>query len=237
LLVAAVGAAGCAHRTARNATESVAQTITEMQQHAPAAEQIVRTASTRAVEGAVDALDDPAQQARIRKIVNAAVADAVATALRTALSPSAISGEVATSLDGEPLPSGRGPVALLAGQVGRAATADALGQVAVELGGDGDLRKNLVATGAIATDAAVGAMLGELFPECAGVGPAAADCRRDRMQALTRATAASFSAGVRDSFRWPLLFLAAVVGLSLGALAHWAITLRRRPRHHAFRPV
>jgi hypothetical protein len=54
------------------------------------------------------------------------------------------------------------------------------------------------------------------------------------VQALTRATAASVTAGVRDSLAWPLLLLAAALGLLLGALLHWAVTLRR-PRPHAFR--
>ncbi|HVU51395.1 MAG TPA: hypothetical protein VHL80_11945, partial [Polyangia bacterium] len=104
----------------------------------------------------------------------------------------------------------------------------------VALGGDGALSRGVVTTCAKATDAAVGAALAELFPECRGDDASAASCRRERVQALTRATAASVTAGVRDSLAWPLLLLAAAVGLLLGALAHRALTLRRR-RPQAFR--
>jgi hypothetical protein len=232
-LLALAGGAGCAAHTAgKNAAAGFKEAVKESQATTPPEQQIARVASTRAVEGAIDALDQPAERARFQKIVDAAVANAVASALRVALAPGAVAGlEPAEGGEG---PGGRGAAALLAGQIGRAATEDALGRVAMQLGGEGALRQNIVATGASATDAAVSAALGELFPECRGDDAAA--CRRERVQALTRATAASFSAGVRDSLAWPLLFLAIAVGLTLGALAHWALSLRRR-RPHAFRPV
>jgi hypothetical protein len=211
---------GCgAHMTAKNA----AQGIQTAQAGATAPEeQIARVATGRAVEGAMDALDTPEQRARIQKFVDAAVADAVASALRVAFTPAPSAGNE------------RGAAAMLAGQIGQAATEDALGRVAFQLGGDGALRQNIVATGASATDAAVSAALDGLFPECRGSDAAAAACRRDHVQAFTRATAAGVTAGVRDSLAWPMLLLAAAVGLALGALAHWALTLRRR-RPHAFR--
>jgi hypothetical protein len=227
----AVGGAGCAHHAAKQATESMGESIRKSQETTPPERQITYVASQRAIEGAVAALDEPAQRAQIQKLVNAAVTEAVASALRAALAPGAVGGLETGAGDGT---GDRGAAAILAGQVGRAATEDALGRVAVALGGEGALSTGLVATSAKATDAAVGAALAELFPECRGDEPAAASCRRERMQALTRATAASVTAGVRDSLAWPLLFLAAAVGLTVGALAHWAVTLRRR-RPHAFR--
>jgi hypothetical protein len=221
-LIGLVLATGCAERMAKNMSAGIIQ----QQANAPESEQISRIMSSRVVEGAVDTLDSPEQRQKIQRIVNAAVAEAVASALRVALAPGAV-GRVG---DG----GGRGAAAVLAGQIGRAATEDALGRVAVELGSAGALSQGIVATGAKATNAAVGAALGEFFPECRGDDAAAAACRRVRMQALTRATAASVSAGVRDSFAWPLLLLAIAIGLTLGALAHWAVTLRRR-RPHALR--
>jgi hypothetical protein len=225
-LIGLVLSAGCAERMARNMSSGLANSARESQAATPPEQQLARVASARVVEGAVDTLDSPEQREKIQRIVNAAVADAVASALRAALAPGAV-GE----LGGDGGPRGRGAAALLAGQIGRAATEDALGRVAVQLGGEGALSQNLVSTGARATDAAVGAALGEFFPECRGDDKTAAECRRGRVQALTRATAASFSAGVRDSLAWPLLLLAVAIGLTIGALAHWALTLRRRRPH------
>jgi hypothetical protein len=229
-LLLLVGGAGCAHHTGKSAAQGFAASVRESQANVPPEQQIARVASTRAVEGALQALDQPPERARLQKLVDAAVAEAVASALRVALTPGRVPG-LEEEASGQ-----RGAAALLAAQIGRAATEDALGRVAFQLGGEGALRQNIVATGASATDAAVGAALDGLFPECRGDDAAAAACRREHVQALTRATAAGFSAGVRDSLKWPALFLAAIVGLTIGALAHWALTLRRR-RPHAFRPV
>jgi hypothetical protein len=257
-----LGGAGCAAHAAKNAAESVKESVRQSQANTPREQQITYIASQRAVEGAIAAFDQPAQRAQLQKIVDAAVAEAVASALRVALAPGAM-----PEAGGAEGPGGRGAAAILAGQIGRAATEDALqrvafalggdgalgqgvattsaratdaavgaalGRVASALGGDGVLGQGVVTTSAKATDAAVGAALGELFPECRGDDAAAAGCRRERVQALTRATAASLTAGVRDSLAWPLLFLAVAIGLLLGALVHWAVTLRRR-RPHAFR--
>jgi hypothetical protein len=231
LLALACGAGCGAHAAGKSASEGFKEAVRQSQAETRPEQQIARVASTRVVEGALDALDDPAQRARVQRIVDAAVADAVASALRVAFAPRASRLEGGGEAPGE-----RGAAALLAGQIGRAATEDALGRVAFQLGGEGALRQNIVATGASATDAAVGAALDGLFPECRGDDAAAAACRRDHVQALTRATAAGFSAGLRDSLKWPAIFLATLVGLTLGALAHWALTLRRRPPQ-AFRPV
>jgi hypothetical protein len=227
------GGAGCAAHAAKSAAESVGESVRQSQATTPPEQQIAHVASRRAVEGAVAALSEPEQRAEIQRLVNATVAEAVASAFRVALAPGAVSAASGGPEGGEG-PGGRGAAALLAGQIGRAATEDALGRVAVALGGDGALSTGLVTTSAKATDAAVTAALAELFPECRGDDAAAASCRRERVQALTRATAASVTAGVRDSLAWPLLFLAVAVGLTLGALAHWALTARRR-RPQAFR--
>jgi hypothetical protein len=267
LLVAVAASAGCAAHAGKQAASGLATSIRESQASTRPEDQIARVASTRAVEGALAALEQPEQRAQFQRIVDLAVTRAVASALRAALAPDAAAG----AADGTG--GGRGAAALLAGQIGRAATEDALtrvawalgsdgplgrglvttstratdaavgtalGRVAFALGGDQPLGRGVVTTSARATDAAVGAALAELFPECRGDDAAAAACRRDRVQALTRATAASVTAGVRDSLRWPLLavflFLAAAVGLALGALVHWALGERRR-RPRAFRPA
>jgi len=252
-----VALSGCAHH-AKNAAEGIAASVRKSQQESPSEQQIAYVASQRVVEGGLAALEQPAQRAQMQRLIDAAVAEAVASAFRVALAPGA-----AAEVGGGEGPGGRGAAAVLAGQIGRAAAEDALGrialalgsngalgqgvvttsakatdaalgQVALALGNDGALGQGVVTTSAKATDAAVAAALAELFPECRGDDAAAAGCRRERVQALTRATAASVTAGVRDSLAWPLLFLAVALGLLLGALVHWALTLRRR-RPHAFR--
>jgi hypothetical protein len=257
LVALALSGAACAHN-AKGAAESIAESVRKSQTNTPPEQQIAYVASQRAVEGALSVLDQPGQRAQVQKLIDAAVAQAVASAFRVALAP----GGVSEAGGGEG-PGGRGAAAILAGQIGRAATEDALGRVALALGsngalsqgvvtmsakatedalgrvalalgGNGALSQGVVATSAKATDAAVTAALAELFPECRGDDPSAASCRRERVQALTRATAASVTAGVRDSLAWPLLLLAAALGLLLGALTHWAVTGRRR-RPHAFR--
>ena len=223
-----VALSGCAHH-AKNAAEGIAASVRKSQQESPSEQQIAYVASQRVVEGGLAALEQPAQRAQMQRLIDAAVAEAVASAFRVALAPGA-----AAEVGGGEGPGGRGAAAVLAGQIGRAAAEDALGRIALALGSNGALGQGVVTTSAKATDAAVAAALAELFPECRGDDAAAAGCRRERVQALTRATAASVTAGVRDSLAWPLLFLAVALGLLLGALVHWALTLRRR-RPHAFR--
>ena len=207
-----------------------------------------RITAGRAIEGAIDTMNELRQRAQIQRIIDAAVADAVASALRAALTP-ARGGERGAGAEsgGGALTAGQAPVAMLAGQVGRAATEngrqslvstsalvteDALSRVAAALGTDGALRQSLVTTSAMATDAAVGAALAELFPECRGDDAAALACRRERMHELTRVAAATVPAGVRDALGWPLLLFAASIGAAIAVLVTWLLTTRqRRPRH------
>jgi hypothetical protein len=226
LLLATAILSACAHHAAKGAATGVVSAAQEMNATLPDGQNVVGIVSAHAVEGAVGALDQPEQRAKVQKLIDAAVANAVTSALRAALTPPTRLGAEG---GGENAPAGAGPAALLAGQIGRVATEDALGRVAVQLSGQGPLRANLVSTSASATDAAVGAALTDLFPGCPGDGAEAAACRRRQIQSLTRATAASISAGMRDSFAWPLLLLAAGLGLSVGVLVHWGVSLRRRP--------
>jgi hypothetical protein len=227
LLLATAILTACAHQAGKGAATGVVSAAQEMNATLPDGQNVIGIVSGHAVKGVVETLDQPEQRERIQKLIDAAVAEAVTSGLRAALTaPTRVGAEGG----GASAPAGAGPAALLAGQVGRVAAEDALGRVAVQLSGEGPLRASLVSTSASATDAAVGAALAELFPDCHGDGAAVAACRRGRIQTLTRATAASFSAGLRDSLAWPLLLLAAGLGLSVGVLVHWVVSLRRRPQ-------
>ncbi|HVU51855.1 MAG TPA: hypothetical protein VHL80_14260, partial [Polyangia bacterium] len=113
VLAALAGAAGCAHH-AKSAAEGIAASVRQSQESTPHEQQIAYVASQRAVEGAISVLDRPEQRAQLQKLVDAAVAEAVASAFRVALAPDA----VAEAGGGEG-PGGRGAAAILAGQIGR----------------------------------------------------------------------------------------------------------------------
>ena len=115
-------ASACAHQMGKGAVSGAAQQVAQGQE-ANADDpnrQIARVLAQRAVEGAVAALDAPEQRARIQQVVNAAVTEAVASALRTATEVP--QGENA-GLAGE---RGVSPVALLMGQAARTAVEDAI---------------------------------------------------------------------------------------------------------------
>src|SRR5437879_4520968 len=84
-LLAAVVAAGCTHYVAKSAASSVLESTRKMQAAAPEEKQISRIVGARAVEGAVEALDQPEERLKIQRIVDDAVSRAVASALRAAL--------------------------------------------------------------------------------------------------------------------------------------------------------
>jgi len=223
----AATAPGCGHAVAKGAVAGLHEQTRRAQAETPPEQQVARVAATRFVEGAVAALDQPQERARVQKMVDAAVAQAVEAALAAALAapaPGGAGGGGSVAARGP----GRGFAALVAGQVGRAATEDALGRVSAQLGADGPLRGNIAATSAVATNAALSAALGEIFPGCPGDDAGAAECRRAQLQALTRATAANITAGVRDSIGWPLLFLAALAGVVAGAVGYGTLVRRRR---------
>ena len=114
-----------------------------------------------------------------------------------------------------------------------AAVADATRQLMLELGADGEgpLAVSFTRTGQRVSSAAVGSAVGSvgsellaLAPECAGPDPLA--CIEKRLQQTARATAASFSEGVRQTLGWQLLLVAFGLGAGGGVLGAWIWSLR-----------
>jgi hypothetical protein len=231
LLAGAVAllASACAHQMGKGAVSGAAQQVSQGQE-ANADDpnrQIARVFAQRAVEGAVAALDAPEQRARIQQVVNAAVTEAVASALRTAT-------EVPTGknagLAGE---RGVSPVALLMGQAARSAVEDAVHQVVVNLGGGGEgpLAASIASTGKNVSAAVVGSALDQLtqlFPGCRG--PDAVACINRQVAVMSQSAAVGFSTGLRQSIGWPLLIVAGLIGLLMGLLGHWLWSQRGHGR-------
>jgi hypothetical protein len=224
-LLATLLASACAHEMGKR---SVVGATNEVEEHQAAtvddpSKQISRVAAERAIEGAVAALDAPEQRARIQQVVNAAVTEAVASALRTATEvPRGENAGVA----GE---RGVSPVALLMGQAARSAVADAIHQVVVDLGngGEGPLAASIAGTGKNVSAAVVGSALDqltELFPGCRG--PDAVACINRQIYGMSQSAAVGFSTGIRKTIGWQLLVVAALVGLLLGLLAAWVWSQR-----------
>ena len=102
-----------------------------------------------------------------------------------------------------------------------------------ELGqhGEGPLATTLANTGRTVSAAVVGSAMDELghaFPGCKG--PDALACVDRRIRQMSRAAGAGFTGGVRDVIGWPMLAMAALVGLAVGLLAHWLWSVRTHSR-------
>ena len=141
-------------------------------------QQIARVAATRAVEGAVSALEEPAQRAIIQRLVNEAVSAAATLAVEKATQ----------QMLAELGPDGEGPLAVSLSRTGERVSAAAVG--------------------------GVGSRDRALAPEC--VGPDPLGCLERRLQQTARSTAASFTAGVKETAGWQLLLVAFVLGAGRG---------------------
>jgi hypothetical protein len=109
------------------------------------------------------------------------------------------------------------------------AVAKATERLMAQLGeqGDGPLAVSFARTGERVSTAALGSVGSELLalaPECAGPDPLA--CIEKRLQQTARTTAASFSAGVRETLGWQLLLVAFGLGAGGGVLGAWLWSLR-----------
>jgi hypothetical protein len=114
-----------------------------------------------------------------------------------------------------------------------AAVARATEKLLAQLGeeGDGPLAVSFARTGERVSAAALGSVGSELLalaPECAGPDPLA--CIEKRLQQTARTTAASFSAGVRETLGWQLLLVAFGLGAGGGVLGAWLWSLRLERR-------
>jgi hypothetical protein len=186
---------GCAQHIGKQAAEGAANELRRQAEARP--EKPAHEAAENAVVGVVDALDDPAQRARIDSLIAQAVSAAATAAV-----------EKATR------------------------------QLVAELGSDGDgpLAVSIARTGQRVSAAAVGGVGGELIalaPECAGPDPLG--CLEKRLQQTARSTAASFSAGVRETLGWQLLLVAFALGAVGGMLGTWLWSLlhERQERRRA----
>jgi hypothetical protein len=195
LVVVALGSlpfdAGCAERIGQKAAEGAMNSMREQAANRTGPPP-VQVMAEHAVAGAMNALDDPEQQARIQKMVSAAVAAVTRTMVEDA------SQQLVAEL-GE---NGTGPLAISLAQASERVSASVAGGV---VGG-------------------VGSQLATLVPECNG--PNRTACLEQRLQQTTRATAATFSKGVRDSIGWQFLLLAFALGIAGGALGAWLWSLR-----------
>ncbi len=212
---------GCAHRIASQASKGMASALQQQQAEADPNQQFSRVMGERATIGAVTALDQPEQRERIRRMVDESVRQAVTSAFSTAITPPDEAAEA-----GEEGPAS--PAELLASQLARAATASAMSQLAAALGPDGALSASLAQAGGRVSASVIDATtarLGEIFPGCSG--PGAQACREQRLRDLTRAAGEGFSLGVRDVLGWPIVIMAALLGIAAGALGHRAWTSRR----------
>lgn len=151
-------------------------------------QQIARVAATRAVEGAVSALEEPAQRAIIQRLVNEAVSAAATLAVEKAT----------RQMVAELGPDGEGPLAVSLSRTGERVSASAVG--------------------------GVGSEIARLAPEC--VGPDPLGCLERRLQQTARSTAASFTAGIKDSAGWQLLLVAFALGAGAALLGAWLWSLR-----------
>jgi hypothetical protein len=197
LLIAALASlpGACVERIGRKAAEGAMVSIRDQagNRTGPPPAQVV---AERAVQGAMNALDDPEQQARIQRMVAAAVAQVTRTMVDEA------SAELVAQLG----PNGSGPLGASLSQAGqRVSTSVADGVVGGVVG-------------------SLGSELASLVPECAG--PNRAACLQQRLQETTRTTAASFSKGLRDSIGWQFVLLAFALGAAGGALGSWLWSLR-----------
>jgi hypothetical protein len=213
-------ATACAGRMGKNAAMGAAQEVANNQaaNADDPSRQVSRVFAQRATEGAIAALDDPQQRARIQQVINAAVAEAVATAFRTA---TAVPRGAGAGVAGQP---GVSPVALLMGQAARSAVDDAIRGLVADLGshGEGPLAASIAGTGKNVSAAVVGSaleQLDELFPGCRG--PDAVACVNRQIASMSQSAAVGFSAGLRQTIGWALLIFAGLIGLLMGLLSHW----------------
>jgi hypothetical protein len=120
-------------------------------------------------------------------------------------------------------------VSQAASTAANAAVAKATEKLMAQLGeqGEGPLAVSFARTGQRVSAAAVGSVGSELLalaPECAGPDPLA--CIEKRLQQTARTTAASFSAGVRETLGWQFLLVAFGLGAGGGVLGTWLWSLR-----------
>jgi len=223
-LAAAVFASACAHRMGEQSAKGMAQALEEQ---SDPNKQLMRVGATRAVEGALTALDVPENREQLRSLVSDVVSEAMQTAIK---------GAVATFNAPEQRDQIRSLVSDVMSEAMQTAVEDATRQLVAELGPDGDgrLAASLTNTSSRIAAGVVSGARGEmmaLFPDCGGADPRG--CIERQLQDMARSTGAGFTKGVRESLGLPLVFLVFVLGVAGGVFGTWLMT--RRPQRRVLR--
>ena len=215
LLAVALSGTSCAHHIGKKASQGAIQAFKEK----PPEEQPSRIIARRAIEGALDTLEDPEQQRRVRAMIDRAVDAAVARTLDALNDPRQQERmrELVTSVVDEA--TARTFQSAMGSEGGEPSPATQLAQQLAQVAAREVMRE--VVQG-------MGTGLDQIFPAC-GPGVDVRQCRQQHLRALTTETGASFAKGVLDVIRWPLLIATGMLGLVAGLLAHWLWTVRRRP--------
>jgi hypothetical protein len=223
-VVFAVSGSACAQRFGKQSAKGM---VAGLEGQTDPNKQLMRVGATRAVEGALTALDTPEQREQLRSLVTEVMSEAMQTAVK---------GAVAAVDAPEQREQIRNLVSDVVSEAVQTAVADATRQMVAELGPDGDGRLTASLTNASSRIAAgvVSGARGEmlaLFPDCGGADPRG--CIERQLQDMARSTGAGFTKGVRESLGLPLLFLAFVLGVAGGVLGTWLMT--RRPQRRVLR--
>jgi hypothetical protein len=117
----------CAEHMSRNATAGAGNEFQRERAEADKdkSKQVVRVAGTRAVEGAVEALDEPASRAAIQSLIKDAVAVATATAVE----------EATKHMIAELGPEGHGPLGMSLARTGEHVSSATVGGIGAQLAG------------------------------------------------------------------------------------------------------
>ena len=223
LPVAAVAAAllgsACAHRMGEQSAKGMAAAL---EGQSDPNKQLMRVGATRAVEGALTALEVPESREQLRSLVSEVMSEAVQTA---------VTGAVAALETPEQREQILTLVSETMSEAVQTAVNDATRQLVAQLGpdGDGPLATSLTNAGARISAGVVSGARTEmtaLFPDCSGPDPRG--CIERQLQAMARSTAVGFSKGVRETLGLPLLFVAFVMGVTGGVIGTWLVT--RRPQ-------
>lgn len=222
---------GCAHEMGKHATEGMIEGVKKEAAKsgsasdgtAPAVEQVTGSV----VQGTLEQLAAPEEQARLRQVIAAMVAQAVDTATHRLTGPAG-GGTGAQRAS---------PLEAMSAQAAHAFATSLSAELSAALGleGRGPLGAQLsAASHGLAASAAHGLSAGaaEALPGCGGLAPER--CWQARVEAMSESAATGFARGLRHELGWWALAAAFVAGMLVMA----ALTLLARgfvavsPRRH-----
>jgi hypothetical protein len=222
---AALLLAGCAHDMGKQMTQGALEgvksetaTTGASGANAPAAP-AVQNVTGSAVEGGLERLSDPEQLARLRRVVDAMVGQAMQSAVSRFAGGAAGNAGSGGASPGGPGGSAQVPhgsaLQTMAGQAAHAFMAGVTADLSAGLGDDGNgplARRTAAATQAIAAAAArgFGAGIEGALPGCAAGD---ARCLDRRVEGLSETAAVGFARGLRHEVGWIALALAFMSGM------------------------